>query len=217
MKPIRDSVNFPLESIDNKGSMIFSISSEALTRAISLMPEHTAIGVMRNALIDTFVTPPTQIRLDFLHFNSDYSIMHTMLMGEETETYSSFFSFNKKDYQAQYNSKLNILLSTTVIYTVDVRDKFDTSIGGFKPFSANSYLGKSKYTFTSTGSSNDIITLKITQNDGSVYGKYLISKKYLYFVSKAFLAGERYSIIENQSPIFKARTKYSIVDVLKNN
>tara|TARA_R110002167_G_scaffold122963_2_gene301797 strand:+ start:1219 stop:1869 length:651 start_codon:yes stop_codon:yes gene_type:complete len=214
---IRDHINFPLESIENKGSMIFTISSEALSRAISLMPEHTAIGVMRNALIDVFVTPPTQIRLDFLHFGSDYSIMHTMLMGDEAATYDSYYSFNRKDYQAQYNSKLDILLSTTVIYTVDIRDKFNTSIGGFKPFSANSNLGKSKYTFTSTGSRNSYITLKITQNDGSVFGKYLISNKYLFFTSESFLFSSGFRIGINQSPIFKSRTKFSIVDVLKTD
>lgn len=217
MAVVKNKINFPLESLNNSGLMTFTISSESLSRAISLMPEHTAIGVMRNALIDAFVAPPTQIRLDFQHFNSNYSIMHTMLMGDEASTYSSYYSFNRQDYQALYKSKLDILLSTTVIYTVSLKDSFANTIGGFNPFSSNVFIeGNQKYKLTANPARKNI-SISITQNDGSVSRRYSISNKYLFFTSKPYLASSSHKYGVNQNPEYKSRTIFSILDILKTN
>jgi hypothetical protein len=209
------NVNYPLVAVRNHGLMYFKISSKTLLDAISQMPEHTAIGVMRNALIDTFVAPPTQIRLDFQHFNSNYSIMHTMLMGDEAATYSSYYSFDRDDYKYTYLQYLDSLKKSTILYTVDLRDKNNNIVGGLNAFTSGLDLGLNEFTFSVTY--HEGISMKITQNNGEIYGKYMIANRYNYFNSNTYLNNPSDYVGVIYTPEYKSKTIFEIKDTLKTN
>ena len=194
--------------------MYFKISSKTVLDAITQMPEHSSIGIMRNALIDAFSLNDSAIRGYFVSVNSDYGKVHATLMGEDL-TQSAESIFDRFDYKYTYLGSLDSLRKSTILYTVDLRDKNNNIVGGFNTFTAGLDLGSHEFTFSVTY--HEGISMKITQNDGAIYGKYMIANKYNYFESNAYLNNPSDSVGLIYTPKYKSKTVFEIRDIFKTN
>lgn len=194
--------------------MYFKISSKTVLDAITQMPEHSSIGIMRNALIDAFSLNDSAIRGYFVSVNSDYGKVHATLMGEDL-TQSAESIFDRFDYKYTYLGSLDSLRKSTILYTVDLRDKNNNIVGGFNTFTAGLDLGSHEFTFSVTY--HEGISMKITQNDGAIYGKYMIANKYNYFESNAYLNNSSDSVGLIYTPKYKSKTVFEIRDIFKTN
>jgi len=218
------NINYPLEVTENGGIHRIRITKESLILAISQMPEHTSIGVMRNALIDVFRAADAGIEGEWSGhiIDRNYEFMHSILMGTASEIgYGLYNSWNREEYQNLYSSKLDILLVTDVIYTVVIKDGSNNILGGFEPFTAKLAINKDFYILPLIPAKGlGYIHLSITQNDGSVYGKYNIANQYLFFTSKQYLnSAPTYNFLHGitQNPIDKKMKGFVILDILKTN
>jgi len=218
------NINYPLEVTENEGIHRIRITKESLILAISQMPEHTSIGVMSNALIDVFRAAEAGIEVEWVSgaVDKNYELMHSIFMGTASGVgYGLFDAWDRKDYQNIYNAKRDILLVTDVIYTVVIKDSYTNVLGGFEPFTAKLAIKKDFYILPLTPAKGlGHIHLSITQNDGSVYGKYKIANKYLFFTSKQYLNSSpsyNFLIGLNQNPIDRDMKGFVILDVLKTN
>tara|TARA_R110001606_G_scaffold35745_3_gene103619 strand:- start:497 stop:1228 length:732 start_codon:yes stop_codon:yes gene_type:complete len=184
---IKDSLNFPLIPIEITSNVLgrIAITRIALEKAISQMAEHASIGVMRNALVDAYRASDSDVASLFNSFsgtNADKYRETIAILNADNPEKSDIIGFDHKAYQADYALKLAIIKSK-ITYTLEFKDSFDNTIGGFLPFSQNLSFDKNIYTclIGNNARVNTNLVLSIKQTSTSVVGKYYISDKNNFF------------------------------------
>ena len=184
---IKDSINFPLIPIEITSNVLgrIAITRTALEKAISQMEEHASIGAMRNDLLGFYRLTDSVVNNLYNSFSgtdADKYRETIAILNAVDPTKSSIAGFDHKAYQADYALKLAIIKSK-LTYTLEFKDSFANTIGGFLPFSQNLSFDKNIYTclIGNNARINTNLVLSIKQTSTSVVGKYYISDKNNFF------------------------------------
>lgn len=159
---IVDRKNFPLieAKLDfrTKPIGVIQITKTAMLKIVSSIPEDASIGVMRNALVDSYRASDTNVANLFNGFSGTdaYKYQETIkILNAVDPSRSDIPGFDHKAYQADYKAKFDIL-NAKLLYEIKFTDSTAVEFAKFVPTSFGVEFDRNLYTLQVSDTFRDV-------------------------------------------------------------